>query len=54
MRVGFGNGDKVHLQVCGTARITCDFKSEAALENERRALELSALDIFGGCSPSLS
>ncbi|KFY13146.1 hypothetical protein V491_06501 [Pseudogymnoascus sp. VKM F-3775] len=43
VRVGFDTGNKVHLQVCGTARITCDFESEAALEDKRRLLPLDIL-----------
>lgn len=46
VRVGFDSSDKVHLQVCGTARITCDFDSEAALEDKRRGCELPQLDIL--------
>ncbi|KFY70380.1 hypothetical protein V499_09216 [Pseudogymnoascus sp. VKM F-103] len=46
VRVSFGSGDEVHLQVCGTARITCDFEKEAALEDKKRACELLELDIL--------
>jgi hypothetical protein len=46
VRVGFGSSDEVHLQVCGTARITCDFEKEAALEDKKRACKLLELDIL--------
>jgi hypothetical protein len=46
VRVGFGSGDEVHFQVCGTARITCDFDSEAALEDKRQACKLPELNIL--------
>lgn len=46
MRVGFSRSNEVYLQVCGTARITCDFDSEAALEDKKRACKLPELDIL--------
>lgn len=47
VRVAFdSSGDKVHLQVCGTARITYDFDSEAASEDKKRGCKLLELDIL--------
>ncbi|OBT75095.1 hypothetical protein VF21_06487 [Pseudogymnoascus sp. 05NY08] len=46
VRVGFASGDKVHLQVCGTARITCDFDSDATSEDKRQGCKLLELDIL--------
>ncbi|KFY50514.1 hypothetical protein V496_09323 [Pseudogymnoascus sp. VKM F-4515 (FW-2607)] len=46
VRVGFDSGDEVRLQVCGTARITCDFDSEAAFEDKKHGCKLPPLDIL--------
>jgi hypothetical protein len=46
VRMSFDSGNKTHLQVCGTARITCDIDSDAASEHGRRDCGLPELDLL--------
>lgn len=46
VRMSFDSDNKIHLQLCGTARITCDVDSDAASEHGRRDWGLQELDLL--------